>query len=508
MPTTPGVYIQEINSFPISIVAVETAIPLFIGYTEKAWQNGQSLINKPTRIQSFDEYRKLFGNDFKSKFKIVEKTQVSERTIKIGNKDFSIRINENENFIFYKAIQLFYANGGKICYILSVKTYDGTVNGFAIDLNDFNTVLELLEKEAEPTLIVLPDVITKGVQAYNLYHRVLLHCQKMQNRFAILDVHHQFGKSIEEESSDFRESIGVDGLHYGAAYYPYLHTSLVNVNEVDFDNIDASIKLDNLLPERAAKIALKNFYKLPANASAGNHTVNNLDFKITSLNTRQDIKARNKLHKKLLSVSPAYFKILEEIRFQLNILPPSAAMAGIYTMVDQTRGVWKAPANISLSMVNAPAINLTQLQREHLNINVNGKSINAIRQFTGVETLVWGARTLDGNSIDWKYINVRRTIIMLEQSIKNALASYVFEPNNITTWTAINISVSNFLHILWKQGALHGNVPQQAFAVQTGLGITMTETDITKGILRLNVLLALARPAEFVNIVFQQQQMI
>ena len=190
---------------------------------------------------------------------------------------------------------------------------------------------------------------------------------------------------------------------------------------------------------------------------------------------------------------------------KLNLLPPGAAMAGIYTMVDNTRGVWKAPANVSMSTVVAPTVNITHDDQEELNVPLSGKSINAIRSFIGEGTLVWGARTLDGNSLDWRYINVRRTMIMLEESIKIASKAYVFEPNVANTWVTIKSMISNFLTGIWKRGGLAGASPDDAFSVHVGLGDTMTPEDILEGILRVTVLVAITRPAEFIEITFQQQ---
>jgi phage tail sheath protein FI len=145
-------------------------------------------------------------------------------------------------------------------------------------------------------------------------------------------------------------------------------------------------------------------------------------------------------------------------------------------------------------------------EQQSLNIDVNaGKSINVIRAFPGIGTLVWGGRTLDGNSTDWKYINIRRTLIMIEQSLKLAIRAFVFEPNDANTWITVKSMMDNFLVNLWKQGALAGAVPEQAFSVQVGLGSTMTGDDILEGRMLINVKLAIVRPAEFIIITFQQQ---
>jgi phage tail sheath protein FI len=155
--------------------------------------------------------------------------------------------------------------------------------------------------------------------------------------------------------------------------------------------------------------------------------------------------------------------------------------------------------------VTAPCVNISHDDQEDLNVTAQGKSINAIRPFVGEGELVWGARTLDGNSLDWRYVNVRRTMIMLEESIRLASKAYVFEPNTANTWVTMRSMIENFLTGVWKQGGLAGAIPEDAFSVHVGLGETMTPVDILEGILRITVLVAVSRPAEFIEITFQQQ---
>ena len=118
----------------------------------------------------------------------------------------------------------------------------------------------------------------------------------------------------------------------------------------------------------------------------------------------------------------------------------------------------------------------------------------------GKGTLVWGARTLE-----WRYIPVRRTMIMIEPSIRLAAKAYVFEPNVVNTWVTLRSMIENFLTGIWKQGGLAGAVPADAFSVHVGLGDTITPEDILEGILRIRVLVAVVRPAEFIEITFSQQ---
>lgn len=187
-------------------------------------------------------------------------------------------------------------------------------------------------------------------------------------------------------------------------------------------------------------------------------------------------------------------------------MPPSGVMAGVYTLVDATQGVWVAPANVSPIGVRDLTLRIDASEQEHLNVDaVSGKSINAIRYFTGQGVLVWGARTLDGNSQDWRYINVRRTVTMIEQSAKLALRDYVFSPNTQNTWVSIKSMLENFLTNVWKEGALQGSKAADAFSVEIGLGTTMTVEDILNGYLRVSILLAVSHPAEFIVVTVEQE---
>jgi len=295
-------------------------------------------------------------------------------------------------------------------------------------------------------------MVNNRTDCYAIYQEVLKHCNKMQSRFALFDVITDSKDADSKETiTVFRNAIGTTALNYGAAYYPWLNTNMITPDEISFLN---------LAMDREELIKLF----LPADRLTENFS------------TSSD----KELHQLLMVSGKVYKQIIEEIRFRLNVLPPAAAMAGIYSLVDSSRGVWKAPANVSVAMVNSPVVNISHEEQQSMNVDViEGKSINVIRPFPGIGTLVWGARTLDGNSQDWKYINVRRTIIMIEQSLKLACRAYVFEPNDANTWITMNSMISNFLFNLWKQGALAGAVPEQAYDVQIGLGSTMTPNDIT-----------------------------
>ncbi|WP_316808849.1 phage tail sheath family protein [Pedobacter agri] len=201
------------------------------------------------------------------------------------------------------------------------------------------------------------------------------------------------------------------------------------------------------------------------------------------------------------------FVLFNQIKAALNAytvpLYPSGMMAGVMARVDNERGVWKAPANVSIRTVDKPVVSISDEEQDYLNIDpTGGKSINAIRKFAGRGTLVWGARTLAGNDNEWRYVPVRRLFIMVEESIKKATEFVVFEPNDAKTWLRVKTMCENFLNQLWRQGALAGAKPEHAYFVNVGLGITMTSLDILEGRLIIEIGMAAVRPAEFIILKF------
>ena len=203
---------------------------------------------------------------------------------------------------------------------------------------------------------------------------------------------------------------------------------------------------------------------------------------------------------------PVISSIVANIKKEWNKLPPSGAVAGVYARVDNARGVWKAPANESLNSVSGPSVQISADEQSNLNVDaVAGKSINAIRSFTGKGTLVWGARTLAGNDNEWRYVSVRRFFNMVEESCKKSTEPFVFENNDANTWVKVQGMIENFLTVLWRQGALQGAKPEHAFYVAVGLGKTMTALDILEGRMIVEIGMAVVRPAEFIILQFSHK---
>ncbi len=203
---------------------------------------------------------------------------------------------------------------------------------------------------------------------------------------------------------------------------------------------------------------------------------------------------------------PPLKNVITTLNQDSAVLPPSGAIAGVYAYVDDKRGVWKAPANISLSSVIGLKRKIDNEDQSGLNVDVqSGKSINALRTFTGKGHMVWGARTLAGNDNEWRYVPVRRFFNMVEESVKKSTHWAVFEPNSAATWTKVQTMIENYLTQKWREGALAGAKPDQAFFVKVGLGLTMTQQDILEGRMNVEIGMAVVRPAEFIILKFSHK---
>ncbi|MEL6675726.1 MAG: phage tail sheath C-terminal domain-containing protein [Bacteroidota bacterium] len=463
MPTykTPGVYVEEITKLPPSIAEVETAIPAFIGYTENArLKEDGDLLNQPTKINSIFDYERLFGKAQAEGDGAITITIEENRD---GSTTVQGKVDESKRspYLMYYSMQAFFANGGGPCYIVSVGDYSTGI----VARPNLEAGLAEVAKEDEVTLILFPDGtnMTPTTDYYSLQKSALDQCVSLQDRFVIMDVYAHNDIAINDvevfRASDFGNK---DVAKYGATYYPYLETGWDYQFEAD--------KVDILHVGGDGSLA----GKLDALESKNNRFYN------------QALNAINAIS---------------------MVLPPSSSIAGIYAQVDAARGVWKAPANVGVDNAIRPVVKITDLDQEDLNVDVTaGKSVNAIRSFTGRgPAIVWGARTLAGNDLEWRYISVRRFFNMVEESVKKATVQFVFEPNDVNTWTRVKSMIGNFLNLQWRNGALQGTTPEEAYFVKIGLNETMNQQDILEGRMIVEIGMAVVRPAEFIILRFSHK---
>ena len=695
--STPGVYVVEKSLFPPSVAQVETAIPAFIGYTEKAMdKKTDDLLFAGKRLSSLKEYEKFYGFG----------PDVTVNSINLGNDNNVSTTDIKQNFLLYDSLKVFFDNGGGDCFIISVGTYK-TI-GTAFSKNHFTKGLDILKRIDEPTIILFPDAtnLTFGTGYYDVQKKALQQCGELMDRVAVLDVLNKLDPNLNDldnkgnfdtGNQEFRDNIGMNDLKYGAAYAPWINSSIVkdltykdistklfkngisvtlkslasSLSAADQAIINPIIDAYDLLIDDDDEVVLQAAGHFGANKNIKEEYVKLVDdFKtkattlplvpasiqtafikvvdhtfmlacmiddltsvppivatpiISSANFRNDIaniavgiapnletltvinktmntgagnfvleagnpyprqlnivapftvpnnvaprnwqtlemwnalntalpaapgkfiipspagndanRVTNMLHiekeissifdsfyaafgnilktianyldsqeSQLIQAYPVYKNIITAVNNSPTKLPPSPAVAGRYAYVDNTRGVWKAPANVSLDSVKSVCYQVEDKEQEKLNIDVNsGKSINIIRYFTGKGNLIWGARTLAGNDNEWRYVSVRRFFNMVEESCKKSTSWAVFEPNDAGTWIKVKGMIENFLTLQWRAGALQGAKPNEAFYVKVGLGETMTSLDILEGRMNVEIGMAVVRPAEFIILTFSHK---
>jgi len=578
MPTykTPSVYVVEKSLMPPSVAEVPTAIPAFIGYTEKTKNaKGESILYTPTRVTSMVEYLAFFGSCYNETETIVD--------YKADSGEYVVRSTQPKlaKFFLYHAISHFFANGGGKCYIVSIGSEEDGKRGYQNTLKTkkhFIPAIDTLKKVDEVTLIICPEsaLLDTPQGHYDVQNKSLSHCSNMGDRFALIDVREGTEKNeigdIVKDASIMRDKV-VGDLKYGAAYYPHLKSSIVRTYDEDklevnyqctmlkihsnyttFRTADGKVAdqygylltgdgedrladdntvypvflkvTDDILVDakgykvdtNGIRVEGSNEYGIFTNPAGdkflttygketdANSNVETSDERLEIAQVAQPCKASlaylNNAKGRLASTA-VYNQVKSVLNRNYSILPPCAAVAGVIAKVDAKRGVWQAPANIAVVMTVGPNITIDHSEQEDLNVDVTaGKSINAIRSFVGKGTLIWGARTLAGNDNEWRYVPVRRLFNMVEESIQKGTSFAVFEPNTPFTWLKIKTMIESYLENLWKQGALFGQSPDEAFFVNVGLGQTMTEDDINNGFLRVDIGIAAVRPAEFIILTF------
>lgn len=458
---TPGVYIEEIPKLPPSIASVETAIPAFIGYTQKAQlKEAGDLLNKPRRITSMLEYEQYFGGP------LPETTITVTIDTTQSKVDVQGKVTDPSKYLMYYSLQLFFINGGGDCYILSVGDYS---TGGVIDLATLQGGLAEVAKVNEVTLLLFPDAINMadGGNYYALHKEAMDQAADLKDRFVVMDVWVDPADVAFDAIQFFRDQDfgDIDTRKYAAIYYPRIFTRL----DYQYDQTGATVTI----------------------VGVGDGSLSG---------TLAELKSKN---------NALFFQAKGAINDIEVLLPASSAVVGRYAEVDGTRGVWKAPANVGIDYAVRPEIIISHKQQESLNVDVqDGKSVNVIRSFPGRgPAIIWGARTLAGNDNEWRYISVRRFFNMVEESVKNATEQFVFEPNDRNTWLRVKSMIENYLTLQWKAGALMGTTTREAFFVKVGLNETMTELDIWEGRMIVEIGMAVVRPAEFIILRFMHKML-
>ncbi|MBV8042105.1 phage tail sheath C-terminal domain-containing protein [Pluralibacter sp.] len=367
----PGVSVTP-GTFAVPKLAAESAVPLFIGFTEK------QPATLPVYVTTFAEFEAQFGGP------------------------------HDGNAVLYYTVRHFFDNDGQGGFVYSLSTYNAPP---PVTL-DIPALSRAIEAEQSITLLAFPDCVMvadrESEQWQDIWQSMLSLCQLRPGLFAVLDA-----PDTPQAAKQCLTSYNGTHSEWGGVWWPRLVTPY-----------------------------LKN------------------DSPVT--------------------------------------VPPSGAVLAAMQQTDSARGVWSAPANVSLAQVTRPAY--SWLDAVDL-FNPEGASINLIRSFPGRGTRIWGCRTLTSdNQSSFRYVQARRLMSWCETNISNLGRMLVFEPNTELTWYKLKGFTIMWLRELWQQGGLYGEQEPQAYQVLLGLEETMTQEDIQAGKMIMNIRLALLAPAEFIEL--------
>jgi phage tail sheath protein FI len=482
-PTYPGVYIEEIPSGVRTIVGVATSITAFVGWTAKGPNDRAEL------ILSWSDFEREFGG-----------------------------LDPN-SYMSY-AVYHFFNNGGQQAYIvrltatdagLATATLDGltaTATGPGVWANDYK--IRTKRRADDATRFRLEVVYDKDSAnaTVEAFENLSLTANDTRSAVSVINSGSGFisvkvtddtkvpadqttalangkdGKVLSPNSNDFHTAL--NGATSGVALLA--HVDLFNLlcvpGETDPTTLTTLQKLCRdrrafLIADCEQTATFNSMKNGPANLT-GKDSIN-AAFYFPWINA-PDPRQANRLRE----------------------FPPCGFVSGLYAQTDAQRGVWKAPAGTEASLTGAAGV--TQPLTDGENGVLNVQAINCIRSFPVYGTIIWGARTLQGNDevgSEWKYVPVRRTALFIEESLYRALKWVVFEPNDEPLWAQIRLNVGAFMHDLFRQGAFQGSTPRDAYFVKCDKETT-TQSDINRGIVNIIVGFAPLKPAEFVIIKIQQ----
>lgn len=473
--TSPGVYVTDIDIFSHKVEPPSSCVPVFFGYTEKAIDaTGRSLYNRPFPIASLSEFEQVFGSEIATAIcvdtKEVVKVSQAKPTFELSfTDDYQV-----PDFMLYLAVKHYFENGGESCIVMAL----GNAQQKIFKKQHFTQGLSVLKQEPAINLVVMPDLYSRRFESgqegiADVIDFALNACSQQQNCFLLCDIP-QKQQGVNPDAvmvNDFVSSIRSmpDVRSFGAIYFPFIHTTYQP--RVDWDKVELGI-------HRVVKLDKK-----------GQQTLSTGHFSGMSV-ADPDL---GKKHPDLVA------GIKQFVSQTLSVcLPASAAIAGVFCRVDSQRGVWKAPADQVLHTVVKPSVPIDDHFQSIINQHPDGAT-NPIREVKNRGIVVWGARTLAANHSQWEYIVVRRTMSWIRESIYLSLMTFVFEANAPETWRNMENMVQEFLHVLWREGALRGAKQEQAFYVSIGLGETMTQNDVRDNKIIMRIGVALLRPAEFLS---------
>jgi Bacteriophage tail sheath protein len=496
MPTylTPGVYVEEVPSTSKPIEGVGTSIAAFVGLAPGG------PVNTPMRIANWTQFAKIFGDP-----------------------------NEPDNGPFMEGAYLahavygFFQNGGGLCWVVRVGAADGaagrpvaalpaaadaSIEAYKAEALPDADKVEITEEPSagenggDPTYKVIVDAGTAGKEEYE----GLTLKKGRQNLATKVNAQSKFIKITEAAGlPDSRPATGTYTLSAPSS-------SAEDLNATDFEGDVARRKgMGGLAAvDEITMVCMPDAMTLASNGD--DVQLRDLQGKMIAhcegagdrmaiLDAPPDLLPQEILEwrmntagydSKFATLYYPWLEVMDPLTNQPMLVPPSGHVAGVWCRTDASRGVHKAPANEVVMGVNGLGFQVTQTEQGGL----NKVGINCIRSFPGRGIRIWGARTLSSDP-EWRYINVRRLFNYVAESIMEGTQWSVFEPNDERLWMQLRIAASNFLHRTWREGALFGATPEQAYFVKCDAETNPPEA-IEAGQVICEIGIAPSKPAEFV----------
>jgi len=498
---TPGVYTEEIEIGAKPIEGVSTSTAGFLGPTERGPIGPELVTNSGNFQNKFGEYLEgsylaygvqgFFSNGGQRCFigRIVGKNARNSTTILTRNEDDTdkdvVKITAvgpgewgNNIAVIVEPATLF-KEGKNHLFKLTVKYWKSMVEfdeGNSTDDEKVN-----IQGNDPADVIEVYDNLSPIAASSDYYEKRINGISNLVIVEAVAEGHLDPGV-ILLENGDLGNEIKTADYRGNEAAPPGERTGFAAFEEIDEINIVC-------IPD-------ENSSNLPGLTDEIVGHCEKMKDRFAILQAKQSAGDVGKLEPPLDSKYAAFYypwiNVIDPVTNNKMLVPPGGHIAGIYARSDTERGVHKAPANEVVRGAQELQFNLKKAEQDIL----NPKGVNCLRVFPGRGIRVWGARTTSTDPL-WKYLNVRRLFLYIEESIEHATQWVVFEPNNERLWARVKQSITQFLTTVWRDGALMGLTPDEAFFVKCDR-TTMTQDDIDNGRLIVMIGIAPVKPAEFV----------
>lgn len=544
---TPGVYVEEYDNSPRSIEGVGTSTAGFIGFAEKG-----PTIGAPSLVTSFKSFTKQFGG-FLSEFTHGEyrylANSVEQFFINGGTRCFVSRVIPEDAAAAKKEMGLLTveaANEGKwgnrIQVSLSTaerrkmqliaesgtgyvaKSVEGFREGDLVEVNgEYNRIVTIYDNTVTFEAAFTGDVVDKGIIPKTVLYLVTVDVSVRYNdeveNYGELSFNTAAPNYIASQLSKSElvkvsvgqleklgnpvEAVFGEGIQRGmltleggfdGTMDKVTPLTFIGVDEGPGKRTGIQSFLENSTVSMMAIPGITDpevIVSLTAHCENLKSRVAVFDMPKDMYKTKDLIEYRGIIDSSYAAMYHPWIQVFDRSSNKSDFVPPSGAVMGIYSRTDINRGVHKAPAN-EIVFCTGLKVNYTKAEQDIL----NPEGINLIRAIPGQGIRVWGARTASSNTA-FKYVNVRRLFIYVEESIKANTNWVVFEPNDATLWQRVSLTISSFLDSMWRTGMLAGASPSEGYFVEIGPS-TMSRDDIMNGRLICNIGIAPSRPAEFV----------